>query len=79
MDTEWEIYHLFFGFCFCVFFQYEEYQGQMDHSIKRMTKNLQRIRTFWANGLNSAKQNQMESGKANNIAPLPPRQINHKI
>lgn len=53
-----------------LFFQYEEYQGQMDHSIKRMTKNLQRTRTFWENGLDLARQNQNESVKANNIARL---------
>lgn len=41
----------------------------MDHSIKRMTKNLQQIRTFWQNGLNLAKRNQNESGKGNNMAP----------
>lgn len=42
----------------------------MDHSIKRMTKNLQRTRTFWENGLNLAKRNQIENGKTNNISPL---------
>lgn len=35
-----------------------------------MTKNVRRTRTFWENGLNSAKRNQNESGKANDIAPL---------
>lgn len=48
------------------YFQFEEYQRNLDHSIKRMTKNLQGTRTFWESGINNAIQNKLKIAKVKN-------------
>ncbi|XP_031637245.1 uncharacterized protein LOC116349794 [Contarinia nasturtii] len=35
---------------------FEDYQQRLDYSIQRMTKNLQRTRSFWENGIRNSIQ-----------------------
>lgn len=39
------------------FFQFEDYQQRLDHSVDRITRHLQRTRAFWESGIGTAIQN----------------------